>query len=213
MLYTIQEEIGNAVSHGIGVIFAVVATILLTLKGVSIGNPAAVVAFLIYGVGNILMFLSSTLYHSIPYPKAKRMLRVLDHCSIYLFIASCYTPILMLVMTGTVRLALMILIWSIALAGIVFKMRTVGKYDKFNLLSTVLYIAMGWVALFIIKPLWDQTGPVFVLLIAGGGLIYTIGTIFYKKKSIPYNHAIWHLFVLAANVVQFIAIYGFMKLQ
>jgi len=204
--YTIREEIVNGITHGIGVLLGIVALIVLLVMSIKKNSIISTVAFSIYGACFILMFLSSTLYHSITHEKAKRILRVFDHSSIFLFIAGSYTPIALLVMTGRLRIGIMIGVWTIAILGVLFKIFTAGQFDRFKALSLILYIGMGWLAVITIKPIISMTSLEFFLWILGGGLCYTLGTIFYSIKKIPYNHAIWHLFVLAASVVHFVGI-------
>ena len=204
--YTKTEEILNGLTHGLGVIFGIVALTILLYLAIKKGNVSSIVGFSIYGACIILMFLSSTLYHSFTIEKAKKILRVFDHSSIFLFIAGTYTPIVLLTLTGYLRIGVLVSIWTIAIAGVVFKIFTYGKFDKYKALSLILYIGMGWTAIIPIKAIVNATSVNFFYWILGGGLLYTIGTIFYGIKRIPYNHAIWHLFVLAASVTHFLGI-------
>lgn len=205
-LYSLAEEIANAVTHGVGVVFGIVVTIFLVYHAVKNSNVLAIVGFAVYGGFLTLMYLSSTLYHAITHIKAKRILRVIDHCSIYLMIAGCYLPISLLALRGIERITIIATVFAIAIAGIIFKIVTYGKYDKYNKISILIYVAMGWVVVFSMRSLYLATSLPFILWIAAGGLMYTIGTVFYKSKRIPFNHAIWHAFVLAGSVLQFIGI-------
>lgn len=204
--YTKTEEILNGVTHGLGVIFGIVALSILLYMGIKKGNVSKIVGFSIYGACIILMFLSSTLYHSFTIEKVKKVLRVFDHSSIFLFIAGTYTPIVLLTLKGPLRIGMLIGIWLIALSGVGFKIFTFGKFDKYKALSLLIYIGMGWIAIIPIKYIIKATSINFFYWILAGGLLYTIGTIFYSIKKIPYNHAIWHLFVLAASVTHFLGI-------
>lgn len=204
--YTKIEEIINGVTHGIGVIFGVVALTILLIMSIKKGDIPSIVSFSIYGACIILMFLSSTLYHSFTIDKVKKILRTFDHSSIFLFIAGTYTPIAILTLKGNLRIGILVAIWGIAIAGVTFKIFTYGKFDKYKALSLVLYIGMGWAAIIPIKAIINATSINFFYWILGGGLLYTLGTIFYSNKKIPYNHAIWHLFVLAASVMHFLGI-------
>ena len=199
-------EIANAITHGLGVFMGIVFLLLLVIPSVKQGNATKVVAFSLYGASFIFMFLSSTIYHSITNVTAKKILRVLDHSSIYLFIAGTYIPIILLVLKGKLKIALLVLICSLALIGILYKIFSYGKYDKYKGLSTILYIGMGWIAVFFIKPILNATSPMFFFWILLGGLLYSGGTYFYKKDS-KYAHVIWHVFVLAAAIAQFLGIY------
>lgn len=199
-------EIANAITHGLGVIMGIVFLLMLVIPSALRGETVKVVAFSLYGAFFIFMFLSSTIYHSITNVKAKKILRVLDHSSIYLFIAGTYIPIILLVLKGKLKIALLVLICSLAFIGVLYKIFSYGKYDKYKGLSTLLYIGMGWIAIFFIKPILNATSPMFFFWILLGGLLYSGGTYFYKKDS-KYAHVIWHIFVLAAAVAQFMGIY------
>lgn len=205
-MYTKKEEIANGITHGLGVLLGIAALVVLLVLSIKKGDTLSIVAFSVYGACFILMYLSSTLYHSITNEKAKKILRVFDHSSIFLFIAGTYTPITLLSMSGGLRLGILIAVWSIAIFGVAFKIITFGQFDRFKALSLILYIGMGWIAVLTIKPIIRMTSLGFFLWILGGGLFYTLGTIFYSIKRIPYNHAIWHLFVLAASITHFVGI-------
>lgn len=205
--YNKIEEIFNGITHGIGVVFGIFALTILLILSIRKGDIPSIVSFSIYGACIILMFLSSTLYHSIPMEKAKKVLRVFDHSSIFLFIAGTYTPIVILTLTGALRIGVLISIWAIALSGVVFKILTYGKFDKYKAVSLIIYIGMGWTAILPIKAIISATSVNFFFWILGGGLLYTLGTIFYGSRKIPFNHGIWHLFVLAASIVHFVGIY------
>jgi hemolysin III len=204
--YTFKEELANSITHGLGVLFGIVSLIVLLFISIKKQSVVSIVAFSIYGACLILMYLSSTLYHSIPHEKAKQILRVFDHSSIFLFIAGTYTPIALLTMTGRLRVGVLVAMWGIAVSGVLFKIFTFGKFDKFKAVSLGIYIGMGWLTVLTIKPIIQMTSIGFFMWVLGGGLIYTLGTIFYSIKKIPYNHAIWHLFVLAASVAHFVGI-------
>ncbi|HHV39080.1 MAG TPA: hemolysin III family protein [Tepidimicrobium sp.] len=204
--YTKKEEIFNGITHGLGVLFGIVALITLLIHSVRKEDILSIIAFSIYGVCLIIMYLSSTLYHSITNRRAKRILRVFDHSSIYLFIAGSYTPVALLTLRGGLRIGVMIVVWSIAIIGVVFKIITVGDFDRYKALSLTMYIGMGWLALFTIRPIIKMTSIGFLFWILAGGLAYSIGTIFYSIRKIPYNHAIWHIFVLGGTVFHFIGI-------
>lgn len=205
-MYSKEEEIANGITHGLGVVFGIVVLTLLLVFSIRKQDVLSIVAFSIYGFCLIFMYLSSTLYHSVTNEKAKRILRVFDHSSIYLFIAGTYTPIALISMEGRLRIGIMVAVWSIAVFGVIFKIVTAGKFDRYKALSLIIYIGMGWIALFTIKPIINMTCLNFFLWILGGGLVYTIGTIFYGIKKIPYNHAIWHIFVLGGTVLHFVGI-------
>lgn len=202
--YSKKEEIANAITHGIGVVFGIVFLIVLLICSMRKGDAVSIVAFSIYGACLILMYLSSTLYHSFKKERAKSILRVFDHSSIYLFIAGTYTPVALLALDGYLRIGIMLVVWVAAILGVIFKIVTAGKFDRYKALSLITYIAMGWIAVFTVKPIVNMTSIDFFMWILGGGIVYSIGTIFYGLKVIPYNHAIWHVFVLAGTVLHFV---------
>ncbi|MDD4343958.1 MAG: hemolysin III family protein, partial [Eubacteriales bacterium] len=170
----------------------------------------ATVAFSIYGASGIFLYLASTLYHSFRIEGVKRILRVFDHSSIYLYIAGCYTPIALLGMEGGWRIGIIVSVWLIAVGGITFKIITYKSMEKYKRYSLGIYLAMGWLAVATIKPLLENLPLSFLMYLLAGGLVYTIGTIFYAFKKIPFNHAIWHLFVLVGTVVHFLGIFKYL---
>ncbi len=203
--YTLAEEIANSISHGVGCIFGIVVLVLLLSQAISANAGAlAIVSYSLYGGSMILLFLASTLYHAIPGARAKFWLKKLDHCAIYLLIAGTYTPFLLVGLDSPLAHVLMIVIWSLALAGIIFKL---AFAHRFKALSLITYLLMGWLSLIVIYQLAMKLDTGGVWLLAAGGLIYTLGVIFYVAKRIPYNHAIWHGFVLGGSACHFLAIY------
>lgn len=202
--YTLGEEIANSLSHGAGVLFGIFALLLLVLKSIQMDDTLRIVAFTIYGASMVALFLASTLYHAIPVPRAKQVLKLVDHCAIYLLIAGTYTPFLLLTLGDTFGAVLMVVIWSLAVAGIVFK---IFFLHRFHNLSLAMYLGMGWLAILASYQLLAAMPHTGIALLLGGGILYSLGTIFYKVDRIPFNHAIWHLFVLAACVLHFLALY------
>lgn len=196
-------EIWNAITHGIGVVLGVVFLVMLILRSINEKNRTALVAYCIYGACFILMFLMSTLYHAIQHKKAKSVLRVFDHISIYFFIAGSFTPPILLLTDGWKRILFLVLMWALAILGTIYKVAIKNKMDKHGGLSTVLYIGMGWMALFLTRPVIHHRYWQFGVLLLIGGLLYTLGTLFYQSKKLKYSHVIWHLFVLSAAVVHF----------
>ena len=203
-------EVMNSISHGIGVPVGIVFLILLLLKELRLENVWGTVGSAVYGACFILLFLASCLYHAIPFPKAKSVLRVFDHSSIYVFIAGSFTPGIVLLTSGKFRIIFLSLIWALALFGIVFKIVTRGNYDKWKNWSVALYVAMGWLGLVFLYPIIKGRLWEFFLCIVLGGLIYTVGTLFYKTKKFKYHHFVWHIFVLAAAITQFVGYYCFL---
>lgn len=201
--YPRREEIANAVTHGIGAALSVAALVLLIVFSSLEGTAWHVVSFTIYGTTMLLLYLNSTLVHSFKEGKAKDVFEFLDHSSIYLFIAGTYTPFLLVAIRGTLGWTLFGIIWGIALFGCIFKAFFV---KRFLFMSTVFYIAMGWLIVIAWNPLTSVVAPQGMNLLVGGGLLYTIGTVFYVWRAFPFHHAIWHLFVLAGSVLHFFAV-------
>ncbi|EIP5901468.1 hemolysin III family protein [Vibrio cholerae] len=207
--YCFKEEVANAISHGVGLILGIVGLVLLLVKAVDQQADALTITSMsIYGGSMIALFLASTLYHAIPYQRAKRWLKTFDHCAIYLLIAGSYTPFLLVSLRTPLAVGLMIVIWSLALIGILMKIAFVYRFKK---LSLVTYLTMGWLSLIVIYQLAIHLEVGGLTLLAAGGLIYSLGVIFYVAKRIPYNHAIWHAFVLAGCACHFLAIYLYVE--
>lgn len=202
--YSLSEEVANSISHGLGVILGVVALMLMLTKGWDSLNTVQLTGVSIYGASFILLFLCSTLYHSIPQVRWKRRLKVLDHCAIYLLIAGTYTPMMLISMQGTNTEWVLIAIWSLAAGGVLFKSFFV---HRFKVLSLTLYLVMGWLCMLILPQLIAHLSPKGFWLLVAGGLSYSVGVLFYAVKAIPFNHAIWHLFVLGGAVCHFLCIY------
>ncbi|CDT98200.1 hemolysin III family protein [Vibrio cyclitrophicus] len=203
--YSDIEERANAITHGLGVVLGVVGLILLLVRAFDYqADMLTVASMAIYGSSIILLFLASTLYHSITTEKTKRLLKTLDHCAIYLLIAGSYTPFLLVGLRTPLAMGLMAVIWGIALVGIIMKIAFVYRFKR---LSLFIYLAMGWLSLIVVYQLAMNIEMGGLVLLALGGVIYSLGVIFYVAKRIPYNHAIWHLFVLAGCACHFFAIY------
>lgn len=203
--YSVAEEIANSISHGIGFILGIIGLVLLLTQ--AIGKEAGsleITSYSLYGGSIILLFLASTLYHAIPNQIAKRRLKVFDHCAIYLLIAGTYTPFLLVGLGSPLAQGLMIVIWSLALLGVLFKL---AFTHRFKAISLITYLGMGWLSLIVIYQMVVKLSVGAVSLLAIGGVIYSLGVIFYVNKRIPYNHAIWHGFVLGGSVCHFLAIY------
>ncbi|AIA69633.1 putative membrane protein [Pectobacterium atrosepticum SCRI1043] len=203
--YSLAEEIANSISHGIGVIFGIVGLVLLLVQAVNNdAGSVAITSYSLYGGSIILLFLASTLYHAIPSPRIKPWLKKFDHCAIYLLIAGTYTPFLLIGLDSPLAHGLMVVIWSMALLGVIFKL---AFAHRFEVLSLITYLVMGWLSLVVIYQMVMKLSAGSVTLLAVGGVVYTLGVIFYASKRIPYNHAIWHGFVLGGSVCHFLAIY------
>lgn len=193
--YSMAEEVANALTHGISMAAAIVATTLLLVKGMPTLSGAQLAGVAIYGASLILLFLCSTLYHSITHGPSKAAFKRLDHCAIYLLIAGTYTPLLTITLADSAYAKiLLVVIWLLAFAGVLFKAFFIHRFKK---LSLITYLLMGWLSLVLINELWASLArPGFWLLI-GGGLCFTVGAGFYAAKQQRYTHAIWHVFVAA----------------
>ncbi|WP_182034692.1 PAQR family membrane homeostasis protein TrhA [Vibrio diabolicus] len=207
--YSQREELANTTTHGIGMIFGIVGLILLLIKAIDQqADTLTLASMAVYGASIIVLFLASTLYHAIPHPNAKRWLKTFDHCAIYLLIAGSYTPFLLVSLRTPLAFGLMIVIWTIALLGIIMKVAFVYRFKKLSLMT---YLVMGWLSLIVIYQLAINLDIGGLTLLAAGGIVYSLGVIFYVAKRIPFNHAIWHGFVLAGCVCHFFAIYYFVE--
>ena len=202
--YSIKEEIANSVSHGLGVIAGIVALVLMLLKGQDHLTPIQLTGVAIYGASIIVLFLCSTLYHSVSHSGWKHKLKIADHCAIYCLIAGTYTPLMLISLQGTQSIVMLTAIWSLAIGGILFKTLFIHKFKK---LSLVLYLTMGWLCVTVIGDLTAAMSQLGFNLLILGGLFYTLGVVFYVGKRIPFNHAIWHLFVLGGAMSHFLCIY------
>lgn len=201
--YTKKEEIANAITHGIGVIFSIVALVLLVVFATKYKDAWYTVSYSIYGSTLIILYMCSTLYHSFTNEKVKKIFRKFDHSSIFLLIAGTYTPFTLTILRGKLGWSILGVIWVITIVGIVLKIVCFEKMEK---VSTFLYIAMGWVIVVALKSIISSLPVKGIVLLIAGGLIYTVGCIFYAKDKIPYNHAIWHVFVLGGSVCHFFSI-------
>ncbi|MDF0725734.1 hemolysin III family protein [Cytobacillus sp. S13-E01] len=203
MQYSIKEEIANAITHGIGALLSIPALVMLIIFAVKYGDVWHVVSFTIFGVSMLLLYLFSTLVHSIQHPKAKDVFEILDHSAIYFLIAGTYTPFLLVTLRGSLGWTLFGIIWGLAILGVILKIFFV---KRFIILSTLFYILMGWMIIIAIKPLYQSLTTEGFTLLLTGGILYTVGSIFYVWRKIPYHHAIWHGFVLAGSAAMFFSI-------
>lgn len=203
--YTLGEEIVNSITHGIGVALAIAALIVMIVKACLGGPHAAVLASaIVYGVTLILEYLASTLYHAIAPRAAKRVLRIIDHSCIYLMIAGTYTPLCLVTLANDGGVWLCIAVWAIAAAGILFEALMRERQPLW--LTIAIYLAMGWLVVFRLPQLIAALDPMALALLLAGGIVYTVGTIFYMLKNVRYMHSVFHVFVLVASVLQFLAV-------
>lgn len=201
--YLITNEVLNAVTHGIGVGLSIAGLIVLLLKGAQTGSTLEIVSYSIFGASLILLYLCSTLYHSLIFTRARKLFKIFDHSSIYVLIAGSYTPLCLITIGGTKGWALFYIVWVIAILGIIYKSLWI---EKFKNLSTVLYIGMGWLCMVAIKELYAGLGTNGFGLLLAGGLAFTIGAAFYSMRSVKFMHVLWHLFVMTGTGFMYFAI-------
>jgi hemolysin III len=202
-IQTTGEEIANAITHGIGALLAIAALVVLVVMAAVDGTVWHVVSFSIFGATLVLLYFASTLYHSLARTRARVVFNKIDHISIYLLIAGTYTPFCLIALRGWIGWTVFGVVWSCAIAGAVMKAISIGKRVR---LSTILYVLMGWVILFAIKPLYDAISLNGFIFLMAGGVSYTLGTIFFLRDKVKYNHSVWHLFVMGGSVLHFFAV-------
>ncbi|HKJ48598.1 MAG TPA: hemolysin III family protein [Christiangramia sp.] len=202
--YPPKEERLNILSHGIGFGLSILALILLILKARKFGDQEHLVSFTIFGASMVLVYAASTFYHSAKASRLRIRLNILDHAAIYILIAGTYTPFALVTLEGTAGITILWIVWVMALVGVILKLFYAGRYQ---LLSTILYVAMGWLIIFAINPLIENLSTEGIWWLFGGGIFYTIGAILFMLNRIPYNHAIFHIFVLLGTFAHFVSIY------
>jgi hemolysin III len=201
--YSLGEEIANSVTHGVGVAFSIVALTLLVVFAVLRNDPWSLAGAIVFGVALVLLYTGSTLYHAIPFPKARHVFKILDHSAIYVLIAGTYTPFTFVTLRNSGGWWMFAVVWTLAVIGIVLEAFWVYR-PKW--LSVVVYVGMGWLVVLMTGPLMAALPANGLILLFAGGLAYTGGTIFYAVKRVPYFHMIWHLFVIAGSVCHFLAV-------
>jgi hemolysin III len=204
--YTFREEVANALTHSVGAVLSVAALCVMVVYAVTHRDAPHVVGASVFGGTMVLLYGASTLYHSFQHPTAKQIFRILDHSCIYLLIAGTYTPFTLLVMPVAWGWSLFGVVWGLAVAGIIFKIFCI---ERLELLCVGVYLGMGWLGIIAAKPLLEVLPLAGILWTAGGGLMYTFGVIFYAWERLPFNHAVWHLFVMAGTFCHFVAIYWY----
>lgn len=201
--YTIGEEIANSITHGVGALFGIAGLVILVVFSSFAGSVVKIVSSAIYGTSLIVLYLASTLYHSIQHRKAKQVLEIIDHSAIYLLIAGTYTPFTLIALKGALGWIIFSVVWVLSVVGIVFKVFFV---KKFMILSTMIYIFLGWFIVFAFKPLVTSVSQLTIWLLVLGGISYTIGSVFYIWRKLKYGHMVWHLFVLVGSILHFFAV-------
>jgi hemolysin III len=200
------EEIANSISHGVAFLAAVAAAPVLVLSAARHDGAARIAGTSVFVAAMVLLYLTSTLYHALPRNRAKRVFQVLDHAAIFLMIAGTYTPFTLGVLRGTWGWTLLGLVWGLALAGVVLTAAGGVRYPK---LSTGLYLAMGWLILIAVKPLWLRMPSSGLIWLGAGGIAYTVGVVFYAANRVRYSHFVWHLFVITGTTCHFFAVLRF----
>lgn len=203
--YPHREEIFNVISHFLGLILSIAGLSLLVTFASIYGSVWHIVSFSIFGSSMVTLYLASTLYHSARKKTLRKKLNVFDHSAIYVLIAGTYTPYCLVALNGVTGWILFGVVWGLALAGITLKLFFTGKYD---LLSTLAYVGMGWVAVFAVGPLMENLGSFSLIFLLAGGICYTIGALFYLLKKLPFNHAIFHVWVLLGTISHFFSIFA-----
>lgn len=202
--YSPLEEKTNIISHAIGLFLSVVALLLMLVRASGSGDVLHVISAAIFGASLIALYAASTLYHGARDPKVRARLRINDHATIYILIAGTYSPFTLVTLNGWVGWTIFGVSWGMAIAGVILKLFFTGKY---NVLSTLMYVFMGWIIIFAIKPLINNLSPEGLFWLVAGGIAYTTGAVIYSIKQIKFNHAIFHLFVLLGSICHFIAVY------
>jgi hemolysin III len=201
--YTAREEIANGITHGFGMVLSLAGSIVLITIAVIDGTTRQIVSFAIFAGSLLLLYVASTLYHSLPHSPVKRVFRTLDHMAIYLLIAGTYTPFMLINLRGARGWSIFAIIWACAILGIILKSVSMTKFQAF---SVVLYVGMGWLCLVVFKEILRQVPQLSIIFIIFGGVSYTTGLIFYWWRSLPYHHAVWHLFVLGGSISHYFAV-------
>ncbi|HUJ43042.1 MAG TPA: hemolysin III family protein [Opitutaceae bacterium] len=210
MSYSRGEEIANSLTHGLGLALSIVGLSVLVTFAALQGDAWVVVGCTVFGASLVVLYAASTLYHALRAPRLKWWLRVLDHGAIFLLIAGTYTPFLLVSLRGPWGWSLFGVVWALAAAGIVLKFFLIGR---FRVLSTLIYLFIGWLVLVAFKPLVGALPPASLMMLIAGGVAYSAGTVFYSWERLPYHHAVWHVFVLAGSVCHFFAVLGSVMAQ
>ncbi len=198
-----RTELANTLTHGVGIFLALVGGVGLIVLAALQGDPWKIVGASVFTVTLVLLYTASTLYHAVRSPALKLRLKILDHAAIYLLIAGTYTPFTLVGLRGGWGWSLFGVVWGLAVGGVIFKIFFAGR---FRLISTAIYVAMGWMVLIAVGPMVRRLDPAVIIWLVAGGVAYTLGTIFYHNRRIPYSHAVWHGFVLAGSLCHGVAV-------
>ncbi|MFY9242500.1 MAG: hemolysin III family protein [Polaribacter sp.] len=203
--YSVKEEKLNIISHGLGLLLSIIAFPFLVVKSIEFNGFWKPISLVIYGLSMVILYAASTFYHAAKNPKKRRKLNIFDHAAIYVLIAGSYSPFCLIGLDSKLGWYMFLFVWLFALTGIILKLFFTGKFDK---ISTALYLLMGWQVMFFIKPLMESISAENFEYLVAGGVFYSVGAILYSIKKIPFNHAIFHLFVLLGSLCHFLAIYN-----
>ena len=206
--YSKSEERLNIITHALGLVFGIIALPFLIIRAIELEAQFAVFSFVVFGLSMIILYAASTFYHAAREPKLRRHLNIFDHAAIYVLIAGTYTPFTLITLEGTLGWIIFGCTWAFALVGIILKLFYTGKFDK---LSTIMYVLMGWQIVFAIKPLLRNLSSEGMNLLIAGGIFYTVGAVLYSIRKLPYNHAIFHFFVLFGTFSHFLSIYWYVE--
>lgn len=201
---TSREEVANSISHGIGTLLSIAGLVLLVLWAAGSGSGWQIVSLSIFGSTLILLYLASTLYHSLPMPRVKHAFKVIDHSAIFLLIAGTYTPFMLVNLRGPWGWSILGIIWGLAILGILMKIIFISKFRK---ISVVLYVFMGWLVIIALKEIIAHVPPLSLTFLVLGGFSYTIGLVFYAWRKLPYNHVVWHIFVIGGSTFHYLAVW------
>jgi hemolysin III len=201
--YQIVNEVFNAITHGVAFGLSIAGLVILIVSAAGTGETMRIVSYTIYGSTLVLVFLFSTLYHSLYFTGAKHVFKILDHACIYLLIAGTYTPLCLVTQGGTLGWVLFGILWAMATLGIVYESLWMGRYKA---LSVIVYVVMGWLCIINIKGFYEGLTHTGFMLLLGGGLAYTVGIIFYAMKKVPFAHVLWHIFVILGAILMFFSI-------
>lgn len=201
--YTVGEEIANSITHGVGAVFSIVALVMMVIWSARSGDGWSLAGALVFGISLVLLYTGSTLYHAIPFPRARHVFKIIDHSAIYLLIAGTYTPFTFVTLREHGGWWMFAIVWTLAAVGM--SLEAFWVYRP-RWVSAVVYLGMGWLVVTMWGPLWANLPHTGIWLLVAGGLAYTLGTAFYVLKRIPYMHMVWHLFVLAGSVFHFLAV-------
>ncbi|WP_156639600.1 PAQR family membrane homeostasis protein TrhA [Lacticaseibacillus thailandensis] len=205
--YLIKNEVWSAVTHGVGIALAITALVLLLVRAVPTGDWTRIWSFAGFGIALIVLYTSSTLFHALYFTRARKVFQALDHSSIYVLIAGSYLPYCLVAIGGPLGVGLLITIWALCLTGILLDCLAASK--RLHKIEVAIYVLLGWLCLIAMVPLWEHLGVIGFWLLVAGGVAYTVGALIYTRRSIPYIHVVWHVFVMVGSALMFVSIYLF----